>query len=112
MDGMKGFSVRGKVRLTSSLCLHQAGVINDLVLLSCVGIRPVFVHGGGPEINTWLEKLGIKAEFKNGLRVTDGELLCPEGLGSAFRKVYDQTYEQILKQRLESTCPSMKPPRQ
>lgn len=51
----------------------QAGVINDLVLLSCVGIRPVFVHGGGPEINTWLEKLGIKAEFKNGLRVTDGE---------------------------------------
>ena len=51
----------------------QAGVINDLVLLSCVGIRPVFVHGGGPEINTWLEKLGIKAEFKNGLRVTDGK---------------------------------------
>ena len=47
-------------------------MINDLVLLSCVGIRPVFVHGGGPEINTWLEKLGIKAEFKNGLRVTDG----------------------------------------
>ena len=49
-------------------------MINDLVLLSCVGIRPVFVHGGGPEINTWLTKLGIKAEFKNGLRVTDGEL--------------------------------------
>ena len=55
----------------------QAGVINDLVLLSCVGIRPVFVHGGGPEINTWLEKLGIKAEFKNGLRVTDGESSPP-----------------------------------
>ena len=47
-------------------------MINDLVLLACVGIRPVFVHGGGPEINIWLNKLGIEAEFKNGLRVTDG----------------------------------------
>jgi hypothetical protein len=50
----------------------KAGVINDLVLLSCVGIRPVLVHGGGPEINGWLKKLSIEAEFKNGLRVTDG----------------------------------------
>lgn len=32
------------------------------------------MHGGGPEINTWLDKLGIKAEFKNGLRVTDGKV--------------------------------------
>lgn len=53
----------------------KAGVITDLVLLSCVGIRPVLVHGGGPEINSWLEKLGIKAEFKNGLRVTDGQTM-------------------------------------
>ena len=50
----------------------QQGVINDLVLLSTVGIRPVLVHGGGPEINIWLNKLGIEAQFKNGLRVTDG----------------------------------------
>ena len=50
----------------------KAGVVNDLVLLSCVGIRPVLVHGGGPEINGWLKKLSIEAEFKNGLRVTDG----------------------------------------
>lgn len=42
------------------------------MLLSCVGIRPVLVHGGGPEINSWLEKLGIESNFKNGLRVTDG----------------------------------------
>jgi acetylglutamate kinase len=34
-------------------------------------MRPVVVHGGGPEINTWLEKLGIEPQFKNGLRVTD-----------------------------------------
>ncbi|KAK9836959.1 hypothetical protein WJX81_002832 [Elliptochloris bilobata] len=50
----------------------KQGVINDLVLLSTVGIRPVLVHGGGPEINVWLNKLGIEAQFKNGLRVTDG----------------------------------------
>lgn len=46
-------------------------VIRDLVFMSCVGIRPVLVHGGGPEINSWLEKLGIAPQFKDGLRVTD-----------------------------------------
>ena len=46
-------------------------VIRDIVFLSCVGLRPVVVHGGGPEINTWLGKLGIEAQFKDGLRVTD-----------------------------------------
>ncbi len=46
-------------------------VIRDIVLLASVGIRPVVVHGGGPEINTWLGKLGIEPQFKNGLRVTD-----------------------------------------
>jgi acetylglutamate kinase len=46
-------------------------VIRDIVFLSCVGVRPIVVHGGGPEINTWLGKLGIAAQFKDGLRVTD-----------------------------------------
>ncbi len=46
-------------------------VIRDIVFLACVGVRPVVVHGGGPEINSWLGKLGIEAQFKNGLRVTD-----------------------------------------
>lgn len=46
-------------------------VIRDVVFMACVGIRPVLVHGGGPEINSWLDKLGIEAQFKNGLRVTD-----------------------------------------
>jgi acetylglutamate kinase len=46
-------------------------VIRDLVFMSCVGIRPVLVHGGGPEINSWLEKIGIEPQFKDGLRVTD-----------------------------------------
>ena len=46
-------------------------VLRNVVFLSCVGLRPVVVHGGGPEINSWLDKLGIEAQFKNGLRVTD-----------------------------------------
>ena len=46
-------------------------VMRDVVFLSCVGLRPVVVHGGGPEINSWLDKLGIDPQFKNGLRVTD-----------------------------------------
>ncbi len=49
----------------------KAEVIRDVVLLSCVGVRPVVVHGGGPEINIWLDKLGIEPQFQNGLRVTD-----------------------------------------
>ncbi|MBE9179845.1 acetylglutamate kinase [Oculatella sp. LEGE 06141] len=49
----------------------KAKVIRDVVFLACVGLRPVVVHGGGPEINSWLGKLGIEPQFKNGLRVTD-----------------------------------------
>ncbi|PKA64155.1 Acetylglutamate kinase, chloroplastic [Apostasia shenzhenica] len=49
----------------------QSSVINDLVLLACVGLRPVLVHGGGPEINSWLLRLGVQPQFHNGLRVTD-----------------------------------------
>jgi acetylglutamate kinase len=43
----------------------------DLVLLRYVGMLPVLVHGGGPEITALSERLGIKSEFKDGLRVTD-----------------------------------------
>ncbi len=46
-------------------------VIRDIVFLSCVGVRPVVVHGGGPEINSWLGKFGVEPQFKDGLRVTD-----------------------------------------
>ena len=43
----------------------------DVVLLRYVGMQPVLVHGGGPEITALSERLGLKPEFKNGLRVTD-----------------------------------------
>jgi acetylglutamate kinase len=50
-------------------------VIRDIVFLASMGIRPVVVHGGGPEINMWLDKLGIEPQFKNGLRVTDAQTM-------------------------------------
>ncbi|XP_061990880.1 acetylglutamate kinase, chloroplastic-like [Rosa rugosa] len=49
----------------------QAPVIRDLVLLACVGLCPILVHGGGPEINLWLKRLNIEVNFHDGLRVTD-----------------------------------------
>ncbi|KAK1600958.1 hypothetical protein QYE76_037789 [Lolium multiflorum] len=49
----------------------QASVIRDLVLLSCVDLRPILVHGGGAEINSWLLRVGVDPQFRNGLRVTD-----------------------------------------
>jgi acetylglutamate kinase len=46
-------------------------VVRDVVTMSFMGLRPVLVHGGGPEINAWLAKLDIEPQFVNGLRVTD-----------------------------------------
>ncbi|MBQ2891134.1 MAG: acetylglutamate kinase [Clostridia bacterium] len=48
-------------------------VMEDIVLLWLIGVKIVLVHGGGPEINELMEKLGKKAEFVDGLRVTDKE---------------------------------------
>ena len=46
-------------------------VMSDIVLLSLVGVKVVLVHGGGPEINDMLKKVGIESRFVNGLRYTD-----------------------------------------
>ncbi|MBQ3878932.1 MAG: acetylglutamate kinase, partial [Oscillospiraceae bacterium] len=46
-------------------------VMEDMVLLRLVGVKVVLVHGGGPEINEMMDRLGKKTEFVNGLRVTD-----------------------------------------
>lgn len=48
---------------------------SDLVLMKYVGIKPVVIHGGGPQIAENLEKLGIKSEFIAGLRVTDDKTM-------------------------------------
>ncbi|AEK18956.1 acetylglutamate kinase [Methanococcus maripaludis X1] len=50
-------------------------IAKDLVLLKYVGINPIVVHGGGPEINRAMEKMGKTPEFIHGLRVTDEETL-------------------------------------
>jgi|SRR5882757_132220 len=47
----------------------------DVVLLRYVGLKPVIVHGGGPQINAHLDRLGIQAEFRGGLRVTTPETM-------------------------------------
>lgn len=54
--------------------LKQA-VMQDIVLLSLVGIKVVLVHGGGPEINAMLKKINKQSEFVNGLRYTDEETI-------------------------------------
>ena len=49
----------------------KKAIFRDIALLASVGVRPIIVHGGGPEINNWLIKLKIKPKFEGGLRVTD-----------------------------------------
>lgn len=53
----------------------KAAVMDDIVLLSTIGINTVLVHGGGPEINIMLEKMGKEPKFINGLRYTDAETM-------------------------------------
>ena len=48
-------------------------VMQDVVLMKYVGIRPIIVHGGGPRITAWMDKIGKVPEFVQGLRVTDAE---------------------------------------
>ncbi len=53
----------------------KSSFARDICLLHYVGIRVVVVHGGGPQINNTLDRLGIQAEFRQGLRVTDDETM-------------------------------------
>ncbi|MBQ8107616.1 MAG: acetylglutamate kinase [Ruminococcus sp.] len=54
---------------------QKRAVMSDIVLLSEVGIKVVLVHGGGPEINAMLKRVGIESKFINGLRYTDKETM-------------------------------------
>ena len=53
----------------------QKAVMDDIVLLSLIGIKVVLVHGGGPEINDMLRRVGKESKFVDGLRVTDEETI-------------------------------------
>ena len=50
-------------------------VINNIIFLHSLGVKVVLVHGGGPIINSWLEKLNIAPKFENGVRVTDSKTM-------------------------------------
>ncbi|MCG8570008.1 MAG: acetylglutamate kinase, partial [Spirochaetes bacterium] len=50
-------------------------IVHNLILLKYIGIRPVIVHGGGPEISGYLNKMDIQTRFANGLRITDKETM-------------------------------------
>lgn len=53
----------------------KAAVMEDIVLLNTIGVHVVLVHGGGPEINHMLERVGKESKFVNGLRYTDAETM-------------------------------------
>src|SRR5579859_6295531 len=63
------------IKLGGSTLEHQRIVIQDIIWLQALGARPILVHGGGPYINEWLNKLNIPTRFENGLRVTDAQTL-------------------------------------
>ncbi|HOJ77362.1 MAG TPA: acetylglutamate kinase [Bacillota bacterium] len=53
----------------------KKGVMQDVVLLKFLGVNPVLIHGGGPEINQMLKRVGKQSQFVQGLRVTDAETM-------------------------------------
>jgi acetylglutamate kinase len=53
----------------------KKGFARDVVLMKLVGMNPVIVHGGGPQIGNMLEQIGKESEFVNGMRVTDSETM-------------------------------------
>ncbi len=53
----------------------RAGFARDVVMLKLVGMNPVIVHGGGPQIGDLLKKMGIESEFRQGMRVTDDRVM-------------------------------------
>ncbi len=61
----------GGAAMEEETLIHS--VMQDIVLMKYVGIRPIIVHGGGPRITAWMDKIGKVPEFVQGLRVTDAE---------------------------------------
>src|ERR1700694_989424 len=60
------------LRVHGSAAKYREGdSVRDVVLLKSVGLNPIVVHGGGPEITAYMERLGLPVEFVGGLRVSD-----------------------------------------
>lgn len=62
-------------KLGGSTLEYQRAVLQDLIWLHDLGVKVVLVHGGGPSITAWLQKLHIPTRFEQGLRVTDAQTL-------------------------------------
>ena len=62
----------------------KAAFARNIALLKLVGIHPVVVHGGGPQIGSMLEKLEIRSEFREGLRVTDDATMNVSGMAYTY----------------------------
>jgi acetylglutamate kinase len=73
IEGLRGQTL--VIKLGGSTLDNQRDVLEDIVWLRGLGAHPVLVHGGGAEINEWLERLGLPHRFKRGLRVTDAATL-------------------------------------
>ncbi len=71
-DSIMVIKVGGNAMVSAQI---MEDIIKDIVLLRYVGIKPVIVHGGGPEITEKMERMGKKAEFFQGLRITDDETM-------------------------------------
>ena len=71
-DSIMVIKVGGNAMVSAQI---MEDIIKDVVLLHYVGIKPVIVHGGGPEITEKMELMGKKAEFFQGLRITDDETM-------------------------------------
>lgn len=71
--------------------------LQDIVLMKLVGMHPVVVHGGGPEITAWLGRLGKKSEFVGGRRVTDAETaeIAEMVLGGKLNRAIVAALQQI-----------------
>ncbi len=74
----------------------REGFAQDIVLLQAVGINPVVVHGGGPQINQLIEKLGLKSSFVRGMRVTDAPTM--EAVEMVLQKISKEIVALISRQ--------------
>ena len=86
----------------------KEAVMSDIVLLSTVGVKVVLVHGGGPEINNMLKRIGKESRFVNGLRYTDEEtievvqmVLCGKLNKDLVDKLYRHNSHMIEARQLD-----------
>lgn len=73
IEALRGCTV--VIKLGGSTLEHGQDALEDIIWLRSLGAHPVLVHGGGPHINAWLERMGHQTTFVRGLRVTDAQTL-------------------------------------